>query len=159
MLPAFVQQQHIYGEVLKAEGHIYLLLKHILGNQEREAHSFPTFHLSEFWTVHACSLPFLLHLSFPFVFSLSTQYLTPLSCHPDSWFIATRRKRESHLEGCVALGGRQVAWRYTTGPCGLHCCPAALTSFDIHTYLIPCKTADLVTIQQAEFKRNKSSAV
>lgn len=31
----------------------------------------------------------------------------------------------------------QVAWCYTTAPRGLHCCPAALTSFDIHTYLIP----------------------
>lgn len=48
MPSAFVQQQHIYGEVLKAEVHIYLLLKHILGNQEREAHSFPTLHLGEF---------------------------------------------------------------------------------------------------------------
>lgn len=39
---------YIYSEVLKAEGRIYLLLKHILGNQEREAHSFPTLHLGEF---------------------------------------------------------------------------------------------------------------
>lgn len=46
--PAFVQQQHIYDDVLKAEAHIYLLLKHILGSQEREAHSFPTLHLGEF---------------------------------------------------------------------------------------------------------------
>lgn len=48
MPPAFEQQQHIYGEVLKVEGHIYLRLKHILGNQKREAHSFPTLHLGEF---------------------------------------------------------------------------------------------------------------
>lgn len=38
----------IYGDVLEAEAHIYLLLKHILGSQEREAHGFPTLHLGEF---------------------------------------------------------------------------------------------------------------
>lgn len=45
-------------------------------------------------------------------------------------------------------GGWQAAWCYTTGPCGLHCFPAALTSLDIHTHLLPCKMADLVTIQK-----------
>lgn len=59
---------YIYGDVLKAEGHIYLLVKHILGNQERKAHGFPTLHQGEFWTIHACSLPFLLHLSFALSF-------------------------------------------------------------------------------------------
>lgn len=68
MPPAFVQQQHIYGKVLKAEALIYLLLKHIFGKQEKEAHSFPMLHLGEFWTVHAHSLLFLLHFSFPFIF-------------------------------------------------------------------------------------------
>lgn len=50
MPPTFVRQQHIYiyGDVLKAEGHIYLLVKHILGNQERKAHGFPTLHQGEF---------------------------------------------------------------------------------------------------------------
>lgn len=48
-VPGFLQrQQHIYDDVLEAEAHIYLLLKHILGSQEREAHGFPTLHLGEF---------------------------------------------------------------------------------------------------------------
>ncbi len=76
---------YIYGDVLKVEGHIYLLLKHILGNQEREAHSFPTLHLGEFWTVHTHSLPFPLHLSFPFVFPLlnSVWHLWAATCTAD----------------------------------------------------------------------------
>lgn len=48
MPPASVQQRHIYDNILKAEAHIYLLLKHILGKQDREAHSFPILHLGEF---------------------------------------------------------------------------------------------------------------
>lgn len=127
---AFVQQQHIYGEVLKTQGHIYLVLKHILGNQEREPHSFPTLHLGEFWTV-------LAHYPPPFSFSFSFSFIDTVCdtshCHSDSWFISIRCERDSPPEACAALWGWQVAWCSSS----LHCCPAALTSFDIHTYFIP----------------------
>lgn len=55
----------------------------------------------------------------------------------------------------------QVVWCYPTGFFFffLHCCAAELTSLDIHVCLLACRTADLVTIQPAEFKKNKSSAV
>ena len=162
MPPAFVQQQqqqHIYGKVLKAEGHIYLPLKHILGNQGRETHSFPTLYLAEFRSIHTCSLPFFPHLSFLLFF-------LPL---PNIWHLWAAiltddlfpwgAKGSPTLKDVRHLGGRQVAWCYTTGPCSCHCCIATLTSLDIHTHLIPCKMADLVTIQQAQFKENKSWAV
>lgn len=132
MPPAFVQQQHIYGEVLKAEGHIYLWLKHILGNQEGEAYSFPTLHLGEFRTVQACPFPFLLHLSFPFVFSFSTLYLTPMSYLPDSWFIVIRCKGEPDLERCVALGGGSVVLHRRTLRFALLSCH---TDIIWHSYL------------------------
>lgn len=48
MPPCLCAAAYIYGEVLKSEGHIHLLLKHILGNQEKEPHGFPTLHLGGF---------------------------------------------------------------------------------------------------------------
>ena len=44
--PAFMQ--HMNRDVLKVEGNIHLLVKHILGIRKSKLHSFFTLHLGEF---------------------------------------------------------------------------------------------------------------